>query len=69
MDDQIPTTLQELEAGARRQWRRWVADVADGLPPPPPPAMLEVAAILAIETPGEALDDEAEALRLGQSAR
>jgi hypothetical protein len=61
----LPPTLAQLEADARRRWRVMVEDLAAGGRAPHPHALLEVAAVLEIQQPGEALERAAAAARAG----
>lgn len=56
-------TLAELQAEARRRWWAWAEDLAAGRAGPHPHAVLEVAAILEIRSPGEALELAAKTVR------
>jgi hypothetical protein len=57
--------LEELLVDARRRWREMVDDLAAGRRVPHPHALLEVAAVLEIQQPGEALERAAAAAREG----
>jgi hypothetical protein len=65
--DASPASLREkfasLETKAIRSWRQAAADIAAGGQAPAPEEVLRLGAILRIQSPGEALDADAEAIR------
>lgn len=61
--DSVSRELVRLRDESLERWRGWAVAISEGLPPPGAREVLEVAAIVGIESPGAALEADAQALR------
>jgi hypothetical protein len=59
----ITEKFQQLRDESQRAWHDWAYDIAAGKPSPHPRSLLEVAAVLGIDSPAEALESDADAIR------
>ena len=58
----IAESFAALEKESLLAWRDWAKQVANGGDPPHPRSLLEVAAVLRIDSPGEELQADADAI-------
>ena len=59
----ITEKFQQLRDESLRAWFDWAHEIAAGKPAPHPRSLLEVAAVLQIDAPAEALQADADAIR------